>query len=289
MLLRVIRYSVAGLIAIFALVLLTQSVLSAAFMVLAFLLVLPESARRIGRRLPSSMTRLHKALVACALVVAAFATTDVPLEPGPNAQDRFAAERDSLLAHFSALEAAGDDRALLTALEPYRRFEDADVEGMAHAAQERFNQARVGELRRQAAALPDTNVVANRDAYAELVRLAPDSTRFADRLAHYQDRVTTDSLTEVAWNLIVGPQPVQSAWDGAYPEVKRFLQATLNDPKSLEMDGCTPVSRHDDGWLVGCDYRARNAFGGVVRQSHWFLVQRGAVVQVFPASAYRSR
>lgn len=74
----------------------------------------------------------------------------------------------------------------------------------------------------------------------------------------------------------------------AHSAARRYLARVLNDPGSLELDDCTAVqwATDDDAWLVGCDYRARYAFGGIVRQSHWFLIHHGNVVEMKPAAAY---
>jgi len=61
----------------------------------------------------------------------------------------------------------------------------------------------------------------------------------------------------------------------------------MNDPESLEMDACTEVYYVTDGWLVGCDYRGRNAFNAMIRQSNCFIIRQGRVVSMKDGSAYR--
>jgi transposase len=80
---------------------------------------------------------------------------------------------------------------------------------------------------------------------------------------------------------------VQSRWDGSYPPVKECLQRLANDPDSIKIDGCTKVYHTKNGWLVGCDYRGRNAFGGMIRQSNWFPIVHGRVTKMHEASAYK--
>jgi len=85
-----------------------------------------------------------------------------------------------------------------------------------------------------------------------------------------------------------GAPPQASAWDGTYREVKNYLRRMANDPESIEIDACTSVYfDSDEGWVVGCDYRGRNAFGGMIRQSNWFVIQNGTVVTMKEAGAYR--
>lgn len=84
-----------------------------------------------------------------------------------------------------------------------------------------------------------------------------------------------------------GAPPQASAWDGTYREVKNYLRRVANDPESIEIDECTGVYHSDEGWLVGCDYRGRNAFGGMIRQSNWFVIRNGTVVAIKDADTYR--
>ena len=84
-----------------------------------------------------------------------------------------------------------------------------------------------------------------------------------------------------------GEPPAASPWDGSYYVIEKYLKKIANDPDSIDIDGCTEVYYTDDGWLVGCDYRGRNAFGGLVRQSNWFTIIHGVVVQMHDADAYK--
>ena len=87
----------------------------------------------------------------------------------------------------------------------------------------------------------------------------------------------------------IGEPPQQSAWDGSYSEVTHFLKERANDPSSIEIVGCTKVSYATSGagWLVGCDYRGKNAFGGLVMNSNWFVIKHGVVVKALPGNAYK--
>jgi hypothetical protein len=64
--------------------------------------------------------------------------------------------------------------------------------------------------------------------------------------------------------------------------VERLLAKTLNDPKSFEMDQRCDVSPGKTAWIVTCDYRARNAFGGLVRQVTQFEVRGNNFARVVP-------
>lgn len=70
-------------------------------------------------------------------------------------------------------------------------------------------------------------------------------------------------------------KPVQSAWDGEVQAVSEYLSTTLNDPDSYKHDKCSPVRKDGALWVTECSYRAKNAFGGVVRTTRRFFIQKG--------------
>ena len=86
-----------------------------------------------------------------------------------------------------------------------------------------------------------------------------------------------------------GKPPVQSTWDGSYSAINKYLRNTMNDPDSLKMAGCTDVYQTDKGWLVGCDYRGKNAFGVLIKTFNWFRIQNGEVIEILSEDAYSHR
>lgn len=83
-----------------------------------------------------------------------------------------------------------------------------------------------------------------------------------------------------------GAMPEQSGWDGSYRVVNDYLKQVAKDPDSIEIEGCTAVSYADEGWLIGCDWRAKNSFGGYVRDYNWFVVRNRQVINMKPGTAY---
>ncbi len=77
-----------------------------------------------------------------------------------------------------------------------------------------------------------------------------------------------------------GEPPEKSFWDGSVECVKKYLESSVNDPDSLKYDFWSEVYFSDDGWLVKCEFRAKNLFGAYVRDSKWFVIQHGNVVDV---------
>ena len=84
----------------------------------------------------------------------------------------------------------------------------------------------------------------------------------------------------------MGEKPKQSAWDGTYYAVEVYLKRVANDPDSIDVESCTKVYTSEDGWLVGCNYRGKNAFGGLIKKSNWFTILQGRVVKMDPYTAY---
>lgn len=142
-----------------------------------------------------------------------------------------------------------------------------------------------------------TNLKQNKKLYQELVKLNPDNQKYKEKLAYYSGEIRAKSEKERIEKekdrkeretriAKFGEQPTQSSWDGSYYSVERYLERVANDPDSIKMDGCTKVYYTENGWLVGCDYRGSNAFGGMIRQSNWFTIVHGTVTQMHEASAY---
>ncbi|EMF9968763.1 TPA: hypothetical protein ACXI9S_003594 [Pseudomonas aeruginosa] len=146
--------------------------------------------------------------------------------------------------------------------------------------------------------VPASALQKNRDLYQQLVSLNPDVPAYAEKLKFFSDKVKQQEEKErLAQEKIqkenearlakFGKPPVASGWDGSYLAVNRYLERVANDPDSIKMDGCTKVYTTDKGWLVGCDYRGRNAFGGMIRQSNWFTIAHDTVIQMHDASAFK--
>lgn len=85
-----------------------------------------------------------------------------------------------------------------------------------------------------------------------------------------------------------GEPPENSAWDGSVRCVKRYLEKIVKDPDSLKFGDWGKVMYNDkDGWLVWCEYRAKNSFGGYVRRKKWFVIQNNRVIAMKDLGAYK--
>ncbi len=153
--------------------------------------------------------------------------------------------------------------------QPYLESNDKDLLALKNEAQE-------NQLREKVARIPASEWEKNRDLYAQLVSLNPDKALYRKKHDYYQRKFEG-----------VGKEPI-GGFGIAPPEVKLYLQGVAHDPDSIEIDVCsTPaLNPQKTGWLVGCNYRGRNGFGGMVRKANWFTIQRNRVVKVEPGNAY---
>lgn len=84
-----------------------------------------------------------------------------------------------------------------------------------------------------------------------------------------------------------GEPPESSGWDSSVRCVKRYLGNIVIDPDSLEFEKWGRIMYNDnDGWMVWCQYRAKNSFGGYVRNTNWFIIQNNRVVDMKDFDAY---
>lgn len=159
-------------------------------------------------------------------------------------------------------------------------------------------ETKIKELVTKLKTVPASELQQNKDLYQQLVKLNPDNTTYQQKFDHYSQKLTAklekekreqEKLKKEREARIAkfGEPPTPSAWDGSYYAVDRYLKRVANDPDSIDIDGCTKVYHIESGWLVGCDYRGRNAFGGMIRQSNWFTIVHEQVIQMHDASAYQ--
>lgn len=78
-----------------------------------------------------------------------------------------------------------------------------------------------------------------------------------------------------------GEAPINSGWDGSVLEVKNYIKSVAKDPGSVKYEAWGPVEYSEErGWVVQCDWRAKNSFGGYVRTVNTFYIRFGRVVDV---------
>lgn len=159
-------------------------------------------------------------------------------------------------------------------LAPFLPAKNSDVQRFYDDASEK-------QLLATGAKIPATDLKRNYEYYNQLAALRPTNKTYASKRDTYKAKFDQQQAKELAERLLFGDQPTKSAWDGTYPEVKTYLKRVANDPDSIDMVGCTDVYKNKDGWLVGCQYRGKNAFGGMILTANWFRLRRGQVVEEY--------
>ena len=138
----------------------------------------------------------------------------------------------------------------------------------------------------------------NRDLYRQLAELNPDHAKYREKFKFYQRKVSAaeersakskqrEEIEKSTRLLAFGQPPLKSEWDGSYSVVESYLKQVANDPASIDIQACTDVYHTNQGWLVGCDYRGKKAFGALIKQSSWFVVVHDRVVKMEKASSYK--
>ena len=173
-----------------------------------------------------------------------------------------------------------------------------------------FNKENEEKLLAQVKKIPAKEFKKNKEIYAKLISLNPKEPLYKRKHDYYQaawtkqeqsrkrleaqreqNRIRLKAKREKEKNRLVakfGRRPIVGPGFSGYtsPEIEIYLRETAHDPDSIELDKCTDVKRTQHGWLVGCTYRGRNSFGGVVKKANWFTIRHERVVKVDPSSTY---
>lgn len=174
----------------------------------------------------------------------------------------------------------------------------ADIKKAEAAKKEEARrEKRTTEILAELKTVPASEYSKNQKLYGELFKYHPYQASYKERLDFYSGKVKEQKeksrkAQEIAEKALAdqlakfGKAPTQSGWDGSYLPVKRYLESIANDPDSIDITACTEVYNTKDGWLVGCDYRGKNAFGALIKQSNWFIIVHDTVIAMKDASAY---
>jgi hypothetical protein len=206
------------------------------------------------------------------------------------AEARFTVGRKEIIGEIeNSIAHSRFDEAIERA-RPYLFLDDADIARRNAYAKKKFEES---GLLASAEKNPTPDLAGKVRAFSKLAEMDPGNATYRKRIEYYrakalaraqqaaaqkaaaEERAAAEkkklAAEETKRDAVVaefGKAPIQSAWDDSYSEVEGYLKRIANDPDSIEIDTCTKVYQADDGWLVGCDYRGRNGFGGTIRQSN---------------------
>ena len=131
--------------------------------------------------------------------------------------------------------------------------------------------------------IPAEDIEKNLSKYDELRKMFPENEIYKKKFSYYKEKLDKKEKEKKEFIDRFGTAPHQRGWEGSYYEIEIFLKSIANDPDSIKIERCTGAHPSEYGWLVACDYRGRNAFGGIIRKSNWFLIQHGQVFQILDA------
>lgn len=201
---------------------------------------------------------------------------------------------NSIEKHYQGLLTAYKNTDLKQAsneLRLFRRYNKLDYKNVAGINKE----IRIVGLERKVRKIPVSEAGDNLRIYRQLLKLDPYNAKYKMKIAFYKAKVEEQKRKEEEVELArqrriarFGDPPVNSPWDGSVRCVKEYLKEIARDPDSLKFEKWGKVAYSDeDGWLVWCQFRGKNAFGGYVRNIKWFVIRQGRVVVMKDFAAYR--
>lgn len=199
--------------------------------------------------------------------------------------------RANIIATVRELIAKGEYAPARSQANRFRSLDDSELRSLSEEATQKYGLKREKDLLSQLRKGKKSDFESAVSSYQELASLFPNNPIYKTSLQRAQGELAVkkarDHDEEQRRLALFGEPPKQRSWDGSYASVESYLRRVLNDPDSLQMNGCTGVFHIDSGWLVGCDYRGKNGFGGLVRQSNWFTIRHEQVVTMQEATAYQ--
>jgi len=192
----------------------------------------------------------------------------------------FQTNRAQILTELMGYFAANEDNKVLEITERYLASGD-DLIHKAHLT------AKTRQLNSLLRDVPESDSARRASIFTELEKLHPDDKNIKQRAAYYrsmyakeQQKVEADAKARVER---YGEAPVL-IFGRYYSAVEIYLKSVAHDPSSISIQRCSDASFDGDGWLVGCEYLGKNAFGATVRSAGWFTIVHNQVVKVRPAN-----
>lgn len=214
---------------------------------------------------------------------------------------KFKNEKEMIFASIREHSSNGNHTKALALSKEYEFVGDSDLvtvtEDVKRVQFEDKKKRETEKILTRLKTIPATNIETNRNLYQELITYHPSNSTYQSKFDKYnglvkqkEEKIRREKeKKQKEYSQYIskyGEKPAQSKWDGSYRAVEKYLKATANDPSSIDISGCTEVYKNKTGWLVGCDFRGKNAFGGLVRNSNWFTIAHGQVINVESGDSY---
>lgn len=115
-----------------------------------------------------------------------------------------------------------------------------------------------------------------------LDQIPKDSKDYAEAQT-LKKKLGQKGATILAEKLVLGPKPINSAWDGSVREADHYLREVLNDYHNSEYLGWTQVAlvyqKKEPYWVTTGRIRAKNAFGAYIVKDVTFYIRGGQVIK----------
>jgi hypothetical protein len=172
----------------------------------------------------------------------------------------------------------------------FRKYDKSDYKDLPDISK----RLTIMDLEQKVKDIPASEAWKNLTIYNSLAKLDPENKRYKQKVAFYQTKVHLLEKEEKrkrkeyqASLARFGEKPKNSSWDDSVRCVETYMKEAAKDPDSLEFEKWGRVAHNaEDGWLVWCQYRAKNSFGGYVRERKWFVIRHNMVIDVKPFNAY---
>ena len=275
-----INWSFGVLFVLFALKSITGSLTAAiAFLLISFLL-LPPIRKRIFEKTgkPVSMKLRAVAIIVLLVIATAFTNAFQKEKEILHAQDQkrinaekkqaiiveniqyFQTNKIQILAELSTHLNNQEYRLVLTKAKRYTDANDKDLDELVVKAKEQ-------DLLQQVKDKTADNLEAQKKLYAELKSLIPSNHEYVEKYRYFASRLAEKQLQQrLAAEKENKIKAQFSPWDGSHRALERLVKESMNDPNSYEHDK-TVYRVTDDHIVVTTNFRGKNAFGGVIRDS----------------------
>lgn len=118
---------------------------------------------------------------------------------------------------------------------------------------------------------------------ADMLRTIPKEAKEYKEAKPLLDKTAKRWARLEAEELVLGPKPENSGWNGKVHCVDSYLKSTLNDYDSSEYLEWSPVTRvelkGEPFWAVKLKLRAKNAFGAYIVKDVGFFIRQNEVVK----------
>jgi len=219
------------------------------------------------------------------------ASIKIKAERTKSRANEFKIKKDAVLDRINEFKKNKEYSKAMVAINYYLSTKDKDLLALKkeiETSQRAIHKtARTKTILAKLKKLPASKINDNYNLYQELAKLHPDNKKYIKKLKNYGDKAAEAEAKKAIEKIFYGDKPIQSSWDGSYRVVETYLKRAMNDPSSLDMNNCTSVYKIDnEGWGVRCSYRGKNAFGGMVLNSNWFIIRQNTVVDIKSSDAY---